>query len=277
MATYALVEDFKSGMQRTRLRANSKPGSLWGLTNGHITRGGDIESMKAFVPKYSLPAGTFGLQSVRGRLFTFGSGTTPVGMPIGIEYQRLQHPTLSANMSSLVAAENFDGKIYTVAEFDDGSVWHYYDGTRVTDWDAIAESVADNSTLATYLANRIDNQSEYEAYSVGEVITVVGPPGESYVVSASAVDGGVVNDQSITVQSVASSSAAIDEVVASGSFDITSGVAGTGNEVTSVTVDGVEVLGAPVDQPIQLESGIHGIRQLGHRYNHSRGWNRSRP
>jgi hypothetical protein len=244
--SYAVVQDFKSGMQRIRMRANSKPGSLWGLTNAHITRGGDIESVRAFVPKHSLPPGTFGLHSVRGRLFVFGSGSTPIGMPVGVEYQRLQHPTLSADMTALVWAENFDGLIYAIAEYDDGSVWHFYDGARVMDWDAIALAVADNSTLASYLATRIDNDAGFSAYSVGDTITIIGQPGVAYSVSAAAVDGGGTDDQDAVVASVAAATAATEESISEGSFDVTSGVGQAGDEITSVTVNGTEVMGGPV-------------------------------
>ena len=49
------------------------PGTLWLGRNVVISRGGDIERMKKFVPKYELPAGTFGMTEILGQLYVFGS------------------------------------------------------------------------------------------------------------------------------------------------------------------------------------------------------------
>ena len=70
---YLLVENFNQGLDTRRMLLTSKAGSLQVLKNAHITRGGEIEKRKAFVPYATLPVGTFGLQAATDTLYTFGS------------------------------------------------------------------------------------------------------------------------------------------------------------------------------------------------------------
>jgi hypothetical protein len=65
-------------------------------------------------------------------LFTFGSVDTPA-VPLGINYQRLQHPNGFA-MTAVVDTEFFDGKPYVAAMFSNGDVLSFYDGVAVADW-----------------------------------------------------------------------------------------------------------------------------------------------
>lgn len=129
--SYFLVEDFRLGQDSRKSTLTALPGTLTTLVNGHITRGGEIEKRKSFVSTYTIPSGTFGLIAASGTLYTFGSGVDP-GVPAGITYQRLQHPSALA-MTALLSADLFDGDIYAIAEYSDGSVYHFFDGTRITD------------------------------------------------------------------------------------------------------------------------------------------------
>lgn len=130
---YVLVEDFRGGMDVRRLRAAAAPGTLVKLVNGHINRGGEIEERKAFVAKYTLPAGTFAIAAAGGALYVFGSAAAPVSLPAAITYQRLQHPN-GLEMTRIRDIEVFAKKLYVVAEYSDGSIHHFYDGTRVDAW-----------------------------------------------------------------------------------------------------------------------------------------------
>ena len=134
--SYTVIENFSGGVDRTRPIYALKNGQLYEGINGHLSRGGDFEKRKAFVKKYTLPSGTFGLLAVGTTLYTFGSATDP-GVPSGITYQRLQHETAGFNMVELVSADVFEGYVYAVARFWNGSTYqnrHYYNGTRITDW-----------------------------------------------------------------------------------------------------------------------------------------------
>lgn len=102
--------------------------------DGHINRGGEFEKRAAFVPIYNLPAGaTKGLAAGKSGLYVFGDTASPA-LPSGVAYQRLQTPTATEALVSIPSYDLYGGKIYAVAEFDDGSRYHFYDGTRVADW-----------------------------------------------------------------------------------------------------------------------------------------------
>lgn len=246
---YLVIEDFKSGLDTRKSAYTAPPGSLRTFENGHVTRGGEVEKRKALVEFATLPAGTFGLHSVRDELHVFGSGATPPGMPANITYQRLKHTDGSTDLSVVLDADNFNGKIYAVAEYTDGAVYHFYDGTRVTDWDTISATISDNGDVAQVLADKITAGTDFGVVVAGATLTVTAPvAGTGFTYSAEAVNGGSINDQTLTATETQANRAAVAEVLAEGSFRVTGGTASTGvNTVTSVTVDGVEVLGTAVD------------------------------
>ncbi|MEC5291591.1 MULTISPECIES: hypothetical protein [unclassified Aurantimonas] len=108
-------------------------GVLIEATDGHITRGGEFEKRAAFVAAYTLPAGTTGMYADAVGLIVFGHIADP-GMPLGIRYQRLQHPDGITALTRVLSEDLYAGKVYAVGEFADGSRHHFYDGTRVVDW-----------------------------------------------------------------------------------------------------------------------------------------------
>jgi hypothetical protein len=129
---YFAIEDFRSGMDTRRMPVLSVPGSLLSLVNGHINRGGEIEKRLAFVEQVVMPANTFGLSAVGGTLYTFGSGASVVflaGSPSNLVYQQLSHPS-GAAMAKVLQISAFDGKPYVIAQYGDGAVYHFYNGTR---------------------------------------------------------------------------------------------------------------------------------------------------
>lgn len=135
---YLNIKDFKLGMDRRSSRITGEPGSLWTLVNGHITRSGEIERMKAFTSTYTLPANTFGLHATATTLYVFGSASAPT-MPSGVSYQRLQHES-GHDMADILDTENFAGKIYAIARYSNGDVRHFFDGTRVAEWDPLPKA-----------------------------------------------------------------------------------------------------------------------------------------
>jgi hypothetical protein len=150
---YVVVEDFKGGVDRRRKRASGVPGTLWTGSNCHITKGGEIEKRKKFVPKYQLyPGHTFGMKGVGPAVYVFGyedTSTFPVGaIPAGVTYQRLIHPTAASTpIASILDAIAFLGKVYVIVKFADGNIYHYWDGARVTDWDG---GVGNPASVATF-------------------------------------------------------------------------------------------------------------------------------
>ncbi len=249
--SYLVIQDFKTGMDRRKARITGQPGALWTGVNGHITRGGDFERRKKFVPTYNLPAGlTKGMAQVAGQLFVFGAGATPVGIPGGVTYQRLQHPTNpSAVLSEIRSVTSFNGKLYVVALFSDGNTYHFYDGIRVTAWDAIAAAVSSNAAVATVLAQKIDAEIPINANAVGNVVTIsAAQAGTPFTISQSTVNGGAINDQTITLAEVQANVVAVAEQLATAQLTVTGGSNNPGvNKLSTLTINGVEVLGAAVD------------------------------
>lgn len=245
---YLLIGNFQAGLDTRKSAYTAPPGSLRLARNVHLTRGAEIEVRKEFVPVYQLPPGqTKGCTSARGQLFVFGT-IANVAVPAGVNYQRLLAPG-TPDLVRVLSTDNFNGKIYAVAEFIDGSIYHFYDGVRVTEWDAIANSVASNQTLATALATRVDALNDFIASATGNVVAVTAAtPGVPFTYASSAVNGGAVNDQTLVAAVVQPNVPAIAAAPASFSFTVATGTAGPGlNRITQVTVDGVALLGAPVD------------------------------
>lgn len=178
----------------------------------------------------------------------FGHAATPVGIPAGVNYQRLQPPD-AATLTKVLVAENFNGKIYAIAEFSDGDVFHFYDGARVTTWDTVASSVANNNGVASSLQTKIDTDPAVSATVLGSVITITAAvAGTTFTIAQSTANGGTNPDQSITLLETVANVSAVAEVLATTSFAVTGGTASAGvNKVSSITVDGVDVLGAAVD------------------------------
>ena len=135
---YVLVEDFRGGLDSRRSNVTATPGTLITLKNAHITRGGEIEKRPAFVPLATLPSNTTGLAAANGQIYVFGSDASSAvtfasGTPANVNYVRLQQPSGTA-LTKVLDTDFFDGQVYASAQFADGRIYHYYNGTRITDW-----------------------------------------------------------------------------------------------------------------------------------------------
>ncbi|CAB4163728.1 hypothetical protein UFOVP806_43 [uncultured Caudovirales phage] len=175
---YIHVTSFKEGLDSRRAPLTTTQGSMIVAENGHITRGGEFEKRKAFVPTFELPSGTFGLHATSSRLYTFGVNT-PSSMPNGITFQSLVPPPGAlSEMVEVISTASFNGLPYVVARYADGNVYHFYNGNRVTDWDNIAPDVTSLATLCSSVAELIDADPQVSAAhaTVGatEVITITG-------------------------------------------------------------------------------------------------------
>lgn len=127
------LKEFTGGLDVRRMTEATSGAVMVKAMNGHVTRGGEFEQRAAFVPEYSLPAGTVSLAYTPAGIVVFGHLTAPI-LPTGVTYQRLQHPTPAVALVRVLSTDLYAGKIYAVGEFADGSLHHFYDGVRVTDW-----------------------------------------------------------------------------------------------------------------------------------------------
>ena len=240
---YLSIQDFRYGMDRRRERVAGTPGTLWTLENAHITRGGDIERCKSFVSKYSLTAGTRGLFALNRQLYVFGSANLAGSMPLGVAYQRLQGPGAQV-LTSIVDVKGFAGKVYAIADFDDGSRFHFYDGSRVTDWDTIAASAATYKTLAQFLAEKINADPAVSAEATDQVIRITARvPGTAFTIAGAAVNNGADNTQSITIATPQANVAPVAEVQAHVDITINGGTTG---QISSVTLGATQLIANPV-------------------------------
>lgn len=230
-------------MDRRRPRVAGVPGTMWIGKNVHISRGGDIERPKKFVPTYALPTDvTLGLAAVRGQLYTFGSRVVSPSQPNGVLYQQLVSPD-GSNMTQVLDARPVDGKLYVIARFASGHVYHFYDGTRVTDWDAVATANSSFSILADYMAEQINTGTAVTAAASGQVITITAVrPGTGFTISKSTTDGGGTNDQDITLATVTANAAGASETRATGTVTITGTGGNDTDTVTDVTANGVSLM-----------------------------------
>jgi hypothetical protein len=247
---YAVIEDFRGGLDRRRKRTVGQPGTLWECTNALITRGGEVEKRKKLVEKFVLPVGTFGMESGSGILYVFGSGADP-GVPAGVTYQRLQHPDGVA-IASILDTEVFDGKVFAIAKFTDDSVHKFYDGEIIPDWDTgiVRAAMTNNDGIAAHLTALIDADPAYDASRSGSVITiaaaVAGTPFEITSEVENVEDG--TDDQTITLTDTVPNIPGVTEVLATATFSVTGGTNNAGtNKISSIKVNGVEILSTAVD------------------------------
>ncbi len=233
-------------MDRRRKRVAGTPGTLWLGKNVHITRGGDIERRKKFVAEYDVE-GTFGLASIRSQPYVFGSADLASSMPIGVQYQRLQAPSTPA-MTRVLAVKAFAGKFYVIAEYADGNIYHFYDGTRVTDWDIIAADGASFESVAAVMADKLDATGVVTAQSFGSTLTMTATvAGTGFTIAKATTDGGGTADQDITLTTVQANVAAVTEVLSSFTITVTGGTDDpTTNDIRSVIVNDVEILDSAV-------------------------------
>ncbi|WP_183808248.1 hypothetical protein [Mycoplana azooxidifex] len=242
-------------MDRRRPRAVGIPGTLWRLQNGFITRGGDIERAKKFVATHTLPEGTFGLAELDDQLYVFGSAeTAPAGLPPDIQYQRLQAEIpggtseMSYDMRRIYDVKDFDGKLYVVAGYENGSVHHYYDGTVISDWDTLAEETSSFGTVAQRLTRMInDNPAVLARHAGRRVFIEAKVPGVDFTLTTQTASGDTPSSAPTAVITILRANVvAVAEAKASGTIQVTGGSVGPGNQISALTVNGASIISAPV-------------------------------
>lgn len=243
--SYFIVADFSSGLDVRKSPYTSVNGSLQTLDDGQITRGGEIEKRKAFVSKGDLQEATRAL--VSGKigsgdtpvLVVFGSDPAPAGLPDGVTYQSLQHPDNAGAMVDIVDYTLYDGKIYVVADFADGTQWHFYDGSLVTDWGAgiVRPSMTTNDLIAEHLRLLVDASDSYSATRSGSSVLITGLAGVDYSVAVESQDGGGNNNQTILANELVASTPVVAGTQSVGEFAILIGEVGASNYVDQVRVD----------------------------------------
>lgn len=249
---YVQIENIRKGMDRSRSsRVASDQGSAWLIKNAHLTRGGDVERRKSFVKQGSdFPSTTKGLFAINDTLYTVGYDASEAGnVPSGVTHILTQHPTPATALTKVLDAEAFDGSLYSISEFSDGNIYHFYNTSRVTDWNTLSASIGSNNAIASALEAAIDNSSAVNASVSTNVVTVTAATaGTGFTITSNTVNNGSVNDQTLTVVETQANVPGVTEVVATADIEVTGGTSSPGvNKITSITIDGVEVLNTAVD------------------------------
>jgi hypothetical protein len=185
---YIVVENFKGGLDTRRHKLSSAPGTLTSLVNAHVTRGGEIEKRKAFHLTYTLPAGTFGLETSSGSVYVFGSLDLAGQMPAGVTYQRLVPPEGAGNaMTDVVYSTVYGGKPFVIAMFANGIKHPFWDGAYIKDFSSgiVTAAMMNNAGVAAHLASVFSyTNNENQPYSIqvvdGNKLRIIGPPGVEF-------------------------------------------------------------------------------------------------
>jgi hypothetical protein len=258
---YLSISNFEYGMDRRRPQDSGVPGTLWILKNGVISRGGDVVGAKKFVEEYTLPEGTHGMALTNGQPYVFGEGADP-GVPPGVIYQQVA--TGGSSVVRILDAKPFDGLMYVVAEYDDGSIFHFYDGTRVTGWDTLAGDNSSFEQVADYLARKLEAGGTVRCVVSGNLIIITAKEaGTAYTITTATVEANAENPTAVDTELTANV-AEVEEVLSTGTVQVTGGAQGGSNRITSVTVDGTELLQVPVpwvnsnaSTAVSLSNGIN--------------------
>lgn len=249
---YLLIEDFKSGMDVRKSAFTAPPGSLRRITNGHLTRGGEVEKRKAMSLFASLPNGqTKGLHAVGASLYVFGTAAG-VTVPAGFTYQQLVLSAPGPSLVRILSATNFRGKPYVLAEFSNGERHHFYNGAQVSDFDAGFGTLQANEDVAAALAALIDSHAAVTATASGTVVTVTAVAlNTAFTITGQVVNGGADNTQSLVVATPTPASSGVAQV-----STVTIGGTYEDADTFTVTVDGTvyTVTGAGASKPTHVKT-----------------------
>ena len=276
---YFEIQDFRAGMDSRRMAVLSVPGSLLSLVNAHINRGGEIEKRLAFVEQVALPANTFGLTAVGGTLYTFGSVssvTLPAEAPPNLVYQQLAHPT-GAAMAKVIQVSAFAGLPYVIAQYEDGAIYHFYNGTRHAEFVEARARASFNVTAGTAggvsatasftITGGVNTPSDQITSIRAGTLAILTQPvqhngsnSSTATAVANAINAFVGNpDFTATASGATVTITAVTPgtqfnglalvINRTGGFTVGSVVnmaGGIDNAITNITVDGVKVIGEPI-------------------------------
>lgn len=278
---YILVEDFRGGLDTRRSNVTATPGTLVAIKNAHVTRGGEIEKRPAFVSLTTLPSNTKGLAAANGQIYVFGheaasAVTFASTTPANVNYVRLEHPSGTA-LTKVLATDFFNGQVYASAQFADGRIYHYFNGTRITDWfdgrarakiqitgGTVGGTAATGSfTVSAGTANPGDNIRTITVNSVDLISTAVAHTGNNSTTATNVVTA--INAATTSPNYTASSSGAVITITsvdigvavngfalavttdgAAGVSSINAMAGGVDNAVTNITVNGISIIEAQI-------------------------------
>lgn len=115
----------KGGINRQRIKGGARADMLYDLLNGHLTDSGTAKSRPGTLRTATLNSSTKGLVSFDDELHVFSHEVVEV--PAGYALHVLSNPDdADLTISKIHFAAPFLGFLYVVVEFEDGSVYHFW-------------------------------------------------------------------------------------------------------------------------------------------------------
>ena len=120
------LSNLTTGITRLREKGGASPQSLFDLLNGYLDQSNSPVSRDGTTVDAVLNPGTIGLCTFEDMLHVFA--LVPIAVPAGYVCDVLVHPdpNFGGSLVEIHFARPFLGYLYVVAEFSDGSVWHYW-------------------------------------------------------------------------------------------------------------------------------------------------------
>lgn len=189
-ATYLTA--VKAGITRLRDKGGASEDALFDLLNGYVTAARTIRMRQAARIQLDLPPGTIGLTSFKGAFVVYADQVMPAGP--GYSVVVLRHPSNgAATLKEIHYSLPYLGFLYVVAEFSDGSTYHYWleEGKpwapNTTYLPGALVSPTTPNGLAYSLVGTGGGHAAWEAYAartVGNVVVPSANNGFKYTVSS---------------------------------------------------------------------------------------------
>lgn len=118
----------KAGMTRMREKGGASPETLYELTNAFVTASKAPRQRPGTTFKFELPPNTKGLCAFRGVFHVFSASVVASLDPTHYVVDTLRHPEagFSGHLKDIHFAAPVQNRLYVVAEFDDGQIFHYW-------------------------------------------------------------------------------------------------------------------------------------------------------
>jgi len=173
------LSSLTAGITRLREKGGASPSSLYDLLNAYIDQSGSPTGRDGTIVEAVLPTGTTGMCAFQGKLHVFALSAIDVGSAYVCDILIHPDPAFAGTIKKIHYAKPFLGFLYVVAEFSDGSIYHYW-----------------QRSSGVWLANHI--------YLPGDSVSPTTPNGYQYTASVSnsptSWSPGVVRNLGDTVQ-----------------------------------------------------------------------------
>lgn len=143
------LHNLRQGINRLRVKGGASPSSLYDLLNGYVTQEGSIVPREGTIRAATLDGTTVGLVAINGVFNVFAIAMESV--PSGYKCNLLVNPVNPAlALTKIWFSQPFMGFPYVVAQFSDGSIFHYWLQSNGT-W--AANTVYKTGNIVTPLAS----------------------------------------------------------------------------------------------------------------------------